>query len=70
MDPIMCGKKKIGNRKLFVFKVKGSNEGRKGHWLMHEFSLVDHHDEQIGDYVICDIRNKMLKLTLKKRGRR
>ncbi|MBA0871601.1 hypothetical protein Goshw_027965 [Gossypium schwendimanii] len=25
---------------------------------MHEFSLVDHHDEQIGDYVICDIRNK------------
>ncbi|KAK5827020.1 NAC domain-containing protein 41-like [Gossypium arboreum] len=60
-DPIMYEKMKIGNRKLFVYEVKGSNEGVKGHWIMHEFSLVDEEDKQIGDYVVCSIRNKNAK---------
>ncbi|KAH1054915.1 hypothetical protein J1N35_032980 [Gossypium stocksii] len=29
---------------------------------MHEFSLVEVHDNQIGDYVICGIRNKNAKV--------
>ncbi|GMI80152.1 hypothetical protein HRI_001684500 [Hibiscus trionum] len=47
----------IGFKKLFVFKVKGSksNNGGKGHWLMHEFSL--RHDDH-SDYVLCAIYNK------------
>ena len=33
----------VGFKKLFVFEVKcsGSNNADKGHWLMHEFSLLN-----------------------------
>ncbi|XVF27934.1 hypothetical protein REPUB_Repub14bG0152300 [Reevesia pubescens] len=48
----------VGFKKLFVFQVKAgsstSNNANNGHWLMHEFSLLN--DQS--DYVLCEIRNK------------
>ncbi|OMO72482.1 No apical meristem (NAM) protein [Corchorus capsularis] len=50
----------IGLNKSFVFQVKNSGSGSassnvNGHWLMHEYSLVN---DQSG-YVLCVIRNKI-----------
>ncbi|XP_017976373.1 PREDICTED: NAC domain-containing protein 19 [Theobroma cacao] len=46
----------VGFNKLFVFEVKGSdsNNAINGHWLMHEFSLLN----DKSDFVLCEIRNK------------
>ncbi|GMI92995.1 NAC domain containing protein 2, NAC-REGULATED SEED MORPHOLOGY 1 [Hibiscus trionum] len=57
-DPVMDSEKNhVGDRKLFVFKVEGgSKNDEKGHWIMHEFSLVN--DDQVGDWVLCRIYNK------------
>ncbi|KAK8556388.1 hypothetical protein V6N13_064419 [Hibiscus sabdariffa] len=57
-DPVMDSEKNhVGDRKLFVFEVKGrsKNDG-KGHWIMHEFSLIN--DDQLDDWVLCRIYNK------------
>ncbi|KAK8663540.1 hypothetical protein V6N13_083356 [Hibiscus sabdariffa] len=59
-DPVMDSEKNhVGNRKLFVFEDKGrsnSNNDRKGHWIMHEFSLIN--DDQLDNWVLCRIYNK------------
>ncbi|KAK8672199.1 hypothetical protein V6N13_110572 [Hibiscus sabdariffa] len=47
----------VGERKLFVFEVKGPfDNGGKGHWLMHEFSLIN--DDQLDHWVLYRIYNK------------
>ncbi|KAL4379616.1 hypothetical protein GQ457_02G042060 [Hibiscus cannabinus] len=59
-DPVMDSEKNhVGDRKLFVFEVKGrsnSNNDGKGHWIMHEFSLIN--DNQLDNWVLCRIYNK------------
>ncbi|KAK8556510.1 hypothetical protein V6N13_064538 [Hibiscus sabdariffa] len=57
-DPVMDSEKNhVGDRKLFVFEVKGrSNNDGKGHWIMHEFSLIN--DDQLDNWVLCRIYNK------------
>ncbi|KAL4385912.1 hypothetical protein GQ457_09G015170 [Hibiscus cannabinus] len=59
-DPVMDSEKNhVGDIKLFVFEVKGrsnSNNDGKGHWIMHEFSLIN--DDQLDNWVLCRIYNK------------
>ncbi|XVE56802.1 hypothetical protein DITRI_Ditri04bG0039900 [Diplodiscus trichospermus] len=47
----------LGFDKYFTFTCKKdeSSQGRNGNWIMHEFSLID---QDLSDYVICEIRNK------------
>ncbi|KAK8672197.1 hypothetical protein V6N13_110570 [Hibiscus sabdariffa] len=54
MDSEKCH---VGDRKLFVFEVKGpSNNDGKGHWIMHEFSLIN--DDKLDHWVLFQIYNK------------
>ncbi|KAK8672200.1 hypothetical protein V6N13_110573 [Hibiscus sabdariffa] len=47
----------VGDRKLFVLEVKGPTDNNgKGHWIMHEFSLIN--DDQLDRWVLCRIYNK------------
>ncbi|GLT69148.1 hypothetical protein SLA2020_413240 [Shorea laevis] len=50
---IMDGEKHVGYKKLLVFEAKDAM-ATNGHWIMHEFSLLE---GKFNDFVLCEIRN-------------
>ncbi|KAK9030003.1 hypothetical protein V6N11_031441 [Hibiscus sabdariffa] len=59
-DPVIDSEKNhVGDKNFFAFEVKGrsnSNNDGKGHWIMHEFSLIN--NDQLDNWVLCRIYNK------------
>ncbi|XP_062169170.1 NAC transcription factor 32-like [Alnus glutinosa] len=53
---IMDGDKHVGYKKMLVFEAKEQEGTANGHWIMHEFSLLE---EKFNDFVLCDIRNTL-----------
>lgn len=50
----------IGFKKTFTFKIKK----KKTDWIMHEFTLADHHEETSSEYVLCKIKKLKPKAVL------